>query len=81
MCSASMASGDTGQYRTLNGWSRRTASRLPKMAARSSSSQAVSVSVAISSWTCLENRPKVFAQCATAGPGPTPSMPEVTIRQ
>ena len=30
---------------------------------------------------CLENSPKAFRQCRTAGPGPLPSIPELTIRQ
>ena len=81
VCSASIASGETGQNSTLNGWSRRTASRLPKIATSSSRSQCASASVAISSWTCLLNSVKVLRQCATAGPGPPPSMPELTIRQ
>ncbi len=52
------------------------------MMARSSRSQAASSSVAISSWTCLLNRPKVLRQWATAGPGPPSlSRPEVTILQ
>ena len=81
MCSASIARGDTGQNSTENGWSRRTASFDPKIAASSSRSHAASSAVAISSWTCLENRPKVFRQCSSAGPGPAPATPELTIRQ
>ena len=74
VCGSSIASGETGQNRTLNGWSSRTRSREPKTVSRIRSSHSASRGLAISSWMCLENSELTSAPVAGGAGGVGPLL-------